>query len=198
MFHHVLTAKQLDYQFIEAELKQNGRSTSIYQWKESNGVFRLCKDNIVLWTRELPYGCSIGMRCDNANCKTRQAHRQLYPTFCIDTVICHDNVILHENGEPRYKLPHDILGISAYDAFPWLLLDNNMVFNVQSRIRMHVDMGMIHGDVAMVREGSTLVIRLKYSNRVLFVHHDVSRKLSALLGKLPMDALNEVYRFIKM
>ena len=124
-------------------------------------------------------------------------------TFAIGKTICHASSLVDEQGRLIYKLP----GIDLYAAWPWLLLNKRTLFNVFTRQRIQHTFPRKYDPFntwyAIILSPCRACISLQWHTLVtlaktsVFLYTDVVRNLKCVLGVVPMDALNEVYRFIK-
>ena len=171
-------------------------------WAAEHGwrhvVRELVKDDRVLFTKTT--GGMRGMGCIDDN-----PRNVLTSIFCMHDIICADLIVLDESGTAKYELPGPISPITDYMAFPWVVLDNyKTLFHLVTRQRVHsgietapYTLGFFNESIAFVLSDCHATALLKFPDRqrVVFLYKDVAQKLSCLLGVLPMDALNEVYRF---
>ena len=164
-------------------------------------VLDLYKGDQLLWTRITSPARGIGI--DNSH------RNSIMRTFCMHDIICLYNNILTEQGDVQYTLPGELSHISDYAAYPWVLLDNfQILFNLKTRRRLPTNMVITDemiiyaiGFDAMILSECKASVLINLCNtatsQIVFLYKDVCAKLSSVLGVLPMDALNDVYRLIK-
>ena len=122
-------------------------------------------------------------------------------TFCTDDIICATNELYDEQGNVTFKLPAKIWEVHSYAALPWVMLDNEVLINLITRYQQPGPLTHFGYSIEyMILSPCRACMFFKAcgcDHRCFFLYKDVTTNLSALLGVLPVDVLNEMYRFIK-
>ena len=182
---------------IDESKPHNRYSLKIKRLTRFGVMLTLIKDEQPLFEHlsTLSLGCGVLPMDDGY---TFESDRSMGETFCMGNVICIDHIVLHEDGTIQYQFPATIATIEFYNAWPWILLRSGVLIHVQTRLQ--VECPYDHFPVRFMALSpcrACLYILCKVLLKP-FLYKDVCRKLSVLVGHgIAVDALNEVYRFIK-
>ena len=172
---------------------------TVYYWVSlDGGGHAVYKNSQLLFNYHIDNGCvGIGAELCYALCES----------FCKDNIICANSCVLNEQGNIQYELPAAILNVQFYNSFPWVIIGNKKsqihigsLFNVLTR-QWIKNIPIIHTrpycKLVISPCHSTILFDDDGSKWIIFLYKVVTANLSTLLGVLPVDALNDVYRFIK-
>ena len=199
MFAHLLATRNIHGVYFDQEVEKN--VPSVFSWRKT-AKYR----NLQLYKHDeklaLNIDCEsmgIGYITDNG---TRLAST-MASSFCIGNTICANNRLVDETGRTLCQLPDRICTMYTYNAFPWIPLQSGILFNAITRQRLYSN--HVHAAKAIVLSPTRCCIGVIVENRctllfrltLLYPYTDIARKLSSLLGVLPVDVLNTVYSRIK-